>query len=119
MLLHAFTPLLNFLLRWYAFLCKCPNSSLLLEAVANVDGAIAPVVVQRVKRQLLLQNPLYEAIALQPDNPKIAGCTEAIAVILVIPVLLMRHVLISTRINPPILNTRLRIFLAQKTLQVL
>ncbi len=93
----------------------------LLRRVADVNRSrcfadtarVAPIVVQRVKRQSLFQNPLYEAralryprgVALQPSNPKITGSTEASrsgssvnAVILAISILLMCHVLVDHRL---------------------
>ena len=91
----------------------------MLQAVTDVDRLIAPIVVQRVKGQLLFQNPLHEAIALHPHKPEIAGSTATIAVVLAIPISLVRHVLIPAWINSPILDSRLRVFLTQEPLQIL
>ena len=83
-----------------------------------MDRSIAPIVVQRIKWQLLPQNPLNEMIAPQSHNPKITGRAQSIAVIFAISVLLMRHVLITTWINSPILDARLQVFLCQIPFQI-
>jgi hypothetical protein len=57
----------------------------MLSTIANENRSIAPIVVQRIKRRSLFQNPLHKAIrataqaiatALQLHNPKVTGHTE-------------------------------------------
>lgn len=82
------SPLLNTPPCWHSLSINAHMLRLCRE-LYYVDRSIAPIVVQRVKRQPLRQNPLHEAIflwkgfanALQPYNPKITGSAEAISVL--------------------------------------
>jgi len=114
----AIAPALSSFPSWGAGGRKRPDISVVLGAVANVDGSLRPVEIEGVEGRSPLHQPIHQCITRQFQNPKITGCPWPWAVVATVAIFLVGHVLVAIGRHLPMLETRHRVFLRQESLQI-